>query len=231
MLESLRDRGETGRRATDSPTSENLVDWVDRGLIAGDVRPGIPIIDGALAFWKGHHYLLFKDRESQEPYFTRTRDAALDSGWIRERRLILGSGEVDFGIGDGFAENFQLIAIDGTMFMIATARDPEGHRFPSIYTGSHEPFAYTMVRGDGTALEDWTTWRKMQLRIPYESWNPVMHANTGHLLDLREHDGFFYLTYSGSDDFETFDGRGHGMIGIARSRDLIHWRVAGDLRD
>jgi hypothetical protein len=39
-----------------------------------------------------------------------------------------------------------------------------------------------------------------------------------------------YLTYSGSID-ERFRGRGHGKIGIARSRDLIHWRVAGDLSD
>jgi hypothetical protein len=25
--------------------------------------------------------------------------------------------------------------------------------------------------------------------------------------------------------------RGHGKIGLARSRDLLHWRVPGDLRD
>jgi hypothetical protein len=30
---------------------------------------------------------------------------------------------------------------------------------------------------------------------------------------------------------ETFQGLGYGEIGIARSRDLVHGRVAGDLRD
>ena len=58
-----------------------------------------------------------------------------------------------------------------------------------------------------------------------------MHANTGYLNDFRAEDGFFYLTYSGSIDSESFQGRGHGKIGIARSRDLVHWRVAEDLRD
>jgi len=58
-----------------------------------------------------------------------------------------------------------------------------------------------------------------------------MHANTGYLNDFRAEDVFFYLTYSGSIDSESFQGRGHGKIGIARSRDLVHWRVAEDLRD
>lgn len=39
------------------------------------------------------------------------------------------------------------------------------------------------------------------------------------------------MWYSGSLDADSFQRRGHDKIGIARSRDLLHWRIAGDMRD
>jgi hypothetical protein len=37
------------------------------------------------------------------------------------------------------------------------------------------------------------------------------------------------VSYAGSDDGDSFDLRGHGRVGLAR--DLVHWRLPGDLRD
>jgi hypothetical protein len=55
-----------------------------------------------------------------------------------------------------------------------------------------------------------------------------MHANTAFLLDLRAHDGWFYAFYSGTDRLDP-DLRGHGKIGVARSRDLVNWYVPGEI--
>ena len=61
-----------------------------------------------------------------------------------------------------------------------------------------------------------------------EDWNRVMHANSAYLCDWREHDGHFYLFYAGANDDVSFERRGHGKIGVVRSRDLIDWRLPGD---
>lgn len=211
-----------------STTTPDLRTWTPHVEIAPNVLEGRSIIDGALARWSGRTHLLLKWRVEDLPWIAVTSDDDLTAPWPIDGRLVAGT-EQPF---HGFAENGQFIEIDGRIRMLATARDPEGFRCGSVYTCSHEPFLYDFARGDGSAVEDWSRWRhKTQIRIPYEDWNPVMHANTGFLADWRAHDGFFYLSYSGSLDHETFAGRGHGKIGLARSRDLMHWRLPGDLRD
>jgi hypothetical protein len=211
-------------------TSLDLLAWspvvsLTRGLVAN------PIIDGALARAGDGFLLVFKDRVEQRTYVTRTPGAALDGTWLPPLRAVAGSDDPV----TGFAENYQLVAIDGRQHAIATARDPEpvrcGHPIYDVYTCSHEPYLYD-VPAAGPSLEGWTAWtRRRQLRVPYEAWNRFMHANTGFLSDWRSYDGFFYLSYAGSDDGDSFDLRGHGRVGLARSRDLVHWRVPGDLRD
>jgi hypothetical protein len=213
-------------------TSHDLVDWSSPFEVSRDLLPGTSIIDGALARRGGYWWLVFKNRETNEPFFSRSAGAQLNQDWLPARRFVAGGEEIFLGLGDGFAENFQLIEIDGQLRLLATAREREGLRCFNLYTCWHEPHLYSLDAGDGTRLEDWERWgHKTWLRIPYEDWNPVMHANTGYLDDFRSRDGFFYLSYSGSVDSESFQGRGHGMLGLARSRDLVHWRVAGDLRD
>jgi hypothetical protein len=209
-------------------SSTDLVDWSAPMELVPDVLVDQSIIDGALIRRGGFFFLGFKWRQPQLFYVTRSETPALDQRWLAAERAL---APVDHVLS-GFAENFQFIEIDGRLRMLATARDPEGVRCPNLFTCSHEPFIYDVADGDGSHLDDWRLWdHKTQLRIPYEGWNPVMHANTGFLNDWREHDGFFYLSYSGSLDSESFEERGHDRIGLARSRDLVHWRLPGDLRD
>lgn len=121
-----------------------------------------------------------------------------------------------------WAENFQMIEIDGRWRVIATARHPD-RPIDFGYVASHEPFIYEIEDGD------WRHWmHKRHLIVPEEDWNTVMHANTAFVVDMRARDGWFYLFYSGADALDP-DGRGHSSIGVVRSRDLVDWYVPGDM--
>jgi hypothetical protein len=211
-------------------TSPDLLAWTPRTNVTVGLWPN-SIIDGALVREAGFVFLVFKDRALQLPYVTRSTGAALDGTWLPPARAIAGFADPFYG----FAEAFHFLRIEGVLRVVGTGRDLElvrcGHPVYDVYTCSHEPFIYSL-RGVTADLATWTTWtHRTQLRVPYESWNTFMHANSGHLADWREHDGFFYLSYSGSLDGTRFELRGHGKLGLARSRDLVHWRVPGDLRD
>jgi hypothetical protein len=213
-------------------TSGDLVNWEPGVEVGPALLPGESTIDGAIFRKAGYYHVVMKWRDPQLPMVTRSLTTELTQDWLPAEQMELQAPANRLGLGPGWAENFQLIGIDGRVRLVATARDPEGSRCPNQYTCSHEPFIYQLAAGDGSEFEHWLAWdHKTHLRVPYEAWNPVMHANTGFINDWREHDGFFYLSYSGSLDADSFDSRGHGKIGIARSRDLVHWRVAGDLRD
>jgi hypothetical protein len=165
-------------------------------------------------------------------------------GWKREQSFVVAesagpwsfgrarpvAGELRFGpssLSHAWAENFQFLDVDGAWLLIATARAPGLPFTRHVYTGSHETYLYQM-RGRGDATVDWTRWHcKQHVEIPHEDWNRAMHANSGFLADWRAHDGHFYLFYAGSADHDRFEGRGHAAIGVARSRDLVHWSVPG----
>ena len=200
-------------------TSEDLIYWCKPRPLAHELHPTLRCIDATLAHHSGRYILGYK--AWQVFYVSEAR--ALDGPWSEPERAWPG-GPFDW------AENYQFVKIDDSWRMIATSRPPEGRPSSPLitaYVGQHEPFAYTM-EGDGTSLLHWARWgMKRHLEIPIEDWNQIMHSNSAVLLDLRVHDGFFYLFYAGANDGETFDGRGHAKIGVARSTDLIHWEPPG----
>lgn len=198
-------------------TSSDLRDWSPAQELAPGLQPGMRHIDGALAEAGGYFYLGYKG--SQRFYLTRSESPALDGNWLPACRA---------SAGGKWAENFQFWQIDGAWRLIATGWGAGEWR--RKYTSGHEPFLYRMS-GDGSRLEDWTRWEeRTQLKIPVEAWNRVMRANSAYLCDWRKYDGYFYLFYAGAPDAKSFRGRGHGQIGVVRSRDLQHWRLPGDLR-
>ena len=201
--------------------SLDLLTW----SAAGPLLPGIPEernIDPAIAWEGGFAYIAFK----REQTLHVTRVAEADLGTDRYEPIQRGSA------GGLFAEQFQLIKLDGVWHMVATS-----YRYNLLdmiqlglhpYTGNHHPFLYTK-RDAGADLSAWTTWEgRRELLIPRERWNRAMHANGGHLVDRRAVDGYYYLFYAGSEDHDSFDRRGHDKIGVARSRDLVRWVVPGD---
>jgi hypothetical protein len=174
-------------------------------------------IDAAIAWERGHFYAGFKS--NQEFYVTRSKSSALDLQWEEPAPVE----------SEGWCEAYQFIKIDGTWRMLATARAPAGYETGgNSYTGSHEPFLYTMA-GDGTELAHWAKWTgKTHIALPFSDWNRVMHANAAYLCDWRAHDGWFYLFFAGANDDTTNRGRGHCKVGMARSRDLQKWHLPGE---
>ena len=212
-------------------TSSDLDTWTAPVQLTSGLVADAPIIDGSLA-WDGSRFVLgFKDRVRQTFQVARALAPDLAGGFAPPERALAGEENPV----TGFAENYQLTQVDDVWRLVATGRDPDPYRCENpvfaVYTCSHEPFIYTLS-GAPADFSSWTRWvRKRRLRVPFEAWNQVMHANTGFLSDWRAHDGFFYLSYAGSADGEQFDLRGHGKLGLVRSRDLVHWRLPGDLRD
>lgn len=196
-------------------TSKDLFTWETLKELAPQNEPTQRQIDGALAFADGHFWLGYKGE--QDFYVMRSEGPELDGRWQSPQRAS-AAGE--------WAEAFHFIELDGVWHLVATGRDPKGFRCPNPYTCSHEPFIY---RRDG---DDWTKWvDKRQLKIQVEDWNREAHANGASLNDWRAHDGWYYLFYSGSNDGERFAGRGHCKLGVARSKNLVDWRLAGDTRE
>jgi hypothetical protein len=197
--------------------STNLRDWTRGKPLAPTFRPKERLIDGALAWHDSFFYLAGKATQQ----FWVSRAKSMDGPWDEP---------IQAGADGEWAENFQFLNIDGVWRMVATGRQPADWkpRGGGTYTGSHEPYIYKM-EGPGTSLEHWSKWtNRTLLSVPFEKWNTVMHANSAFLCDWRQHDGWFYLFYAGSTDDQRFAKRGHGKIGVARSRDLATWYVAGD---
>ncbi len=210
----------TAERRIFHASSEDLLEWTAPREAWPSFQPGTRHIDAALAWESGHYYAGFKS--NQQLYVTRSCSEKLDLAWETPLRAE----------SEGWCEAFQFIRIDGRWRMLATARAPKGYETGgNSYTGSHEPFLYTMD-GDGSKLEDWSRWKdKTHVALPFADWNKVMHANSAFLCDWREHDGWFYLFFAGANDDTTNRGRGHGKIGMARSRNLMKWYLPGEPED
>lgn len=199
-------------RAAETP--EELV-AVEPVRLAPGIYDEERLIDAALAHTDDGLFLLFKRgaRETlvQTPTLAHSPSGSLDGPWE-----LIGDPEL------GLFENYQFLPIDGTWHLLGT-------RIPF-----HEP---TLYRLDGEAADPqaWLTWTELgELEVPVEAWNNQPDgiagltydiANSAHLCDARELDGYYYLTYAGATELETNDGRGHQQIGVARSTDLVTWEV------
>lgn len=181
-------------------------------LVAGEFTTE-RIIDAGLAHTKYGLFLLFKrglhEDVIQPIALAHSPSGSLDGPWE-----ILGEPSLTF------AENFQFLVINGVWHVLTT-------KIPV-----HVPTLYKLV-GDPSDPQSWLNWKEAgKFEIPQEAWNTgrtagITHetANSAHLCDARALDGYWYLTFAGSTELETFEGRGHAMIGIARSKNLKKWEV------
>lgn len=192
--------------------------WSQARPLADDLFPDERLLDAAVAHTDHGTFLVFKrgarEGELQHTEIAHSPSGDLDGPWTHV-------GEADLA----FTENYQLLPIDGTWHVLAT-------RIPV-----HQPVLYELA-GPADDPASWLRWEEVTaLEIPEGSWNAggpdgvdgVDHetANSAHLCDARALDGHWYLTYAGSTELDTFEGRGQAKIGIARSTDLRTWEVAG----
>ncbi len=191
-------------------TSRDLRIWSPMKRLAeniwNDARDRL--IDAAIAYTEIGVVLAAK--REQTFYLALSPNGSLDGPWQE-----IGKPKLP-GL-----ENYQMLKIDGVWHLLGTTiKKTEG------YDRDHLPVLYRLT-GAASDPQSWLKWDRVAiLDVPEESWNQgYERANSAHLCDARAADGHFYLFYAGSNEGDTFAGRGHAKIGVARSRDLQTWQV------
>ena len=199
-------------------TSRDLVHWSGPNRLAPQLHssPGTRLIDPALAWTTTGLILAYK-------VGTTSQAQAFEIAWSRSGSLagpwsIVGRPGIRV-YGDTF-ENYELVGVHGRWHLVATSNSFD------------QPWIFTLA-GNASAPSGWLRWTDgRELHVPSESWNSGIgissvgfeHANSAFLCEDTV-DGYEYLTYAGSSELTHFGGWGHAAVGIARSRDLVHWAV------
>ncbi len=186
-------------------SSADLLQWEFHKPLAPETTKDVRAIDAALAFANNKVYLCWKEKQKIQFAWA---DGIADAQWTR----------IPAELG-GWYENVQFIRIDDSWQLMATGYN---WRF------QHRPY---LLRMDGDPGEDesWGRWTKQhQLALPQEAFNSAERANAAYLLDARKSDGVFYLLYAGTVDQSLHAKRGDCRLGIAWSKDLVEWQVAGE---
>jgi hypothetical protein len=196
------------------------------------------MIDPALA-WTGHGLILgYKYGTTSDSPSSSSSSSSSNSGASSSQHFEIawsptGSltgpwkyiGRPDIVVNGDTIENFEFVAAAGRWHLVATSNTFD------------QPWIFELS-GDPTTPSAWLHWtRARMLLIPGRSWDSgpgvssvgFEHANSVFLCDAHDRSGagYYYLTYSGSDELTHFGGWGHAKIGIARSTDLVHWQVPG----
>ena len=205
-------------------TSGDLVHWSQRKPLAlnltrvGDQR----VIDAALAQGDGGYYLVYKD----QTLGIHSRPRMAFSTSLDGTFHYVGDGIVSLLLKDGkddgfFHENFEIIHSDSRWYMLTT--DYLHSRLNPIKYDVQAPYIYALEPGS-----NWLKWtRGYTFDIPRENFNIESIDNAAALYDWRKYDGYYYLIYAGRNDGLTYARRGWNRIGLARSKDLVHWSVPG----
>ena len=135
--------------------------------------------------------------------------------------LSIGGGFKNWeGLGytkGGWAENYQLIRIDGKWHVVMTADMGDKGHAPVI----------AALKGNPDEDAYWTDWSdRRMLKLASESWNPKTPHNAVYLADWRRYDCYFYVIYCGQDGCCV--GNYGFRLGMARSPDLQTWYKPGD---
>jgi hypothetical protein len=193
-------------------TSGDLVHWSRRETLAlnltqiGDQQ----VIDAALAEADDGYYLVYKEqtpgkRKRPRMAFAQFLDAPFAYVGDGAPALLLESGQEN-GL---LHENYQFISIDHQWYLLTTDYAPQA------------PYLYRLEPNS-----NWLRWTHgYTLDIPHEEFNTDNVANASALYDWRKYDGFYYLIYAGRTEGQTYAKRGWNRIGLARSKDLVHWSV------
>lgn len=193
-------------------TSPDLVHWSKRQTLALNLTGANRVIDAALAAADGGYYQIWKE--------------GLPHGKMRPRLAFAKSLQGPFHyVGDGYPallmangkddglthENYEFIQGDGKWYLLTTDYTPEG-----LYLYTLEP---------GSRWLKWT--QGYQLDTPQEKFNTNNRDNAAAIYSARQYDGYYHLIYAGRTEGETFARRGWNRLGLARSKDLVHWSAAG----
>lgn len=202
-------------------TSADLENWSAPQPLAQNLAPAADdrMIDGSLA-WTSHGLILgYKAGlagNAQAFEIAWSPDGSLSGPW----KYV---GKPDIVVYGGTVERDEFVAVDGRWRLLATSNTLDQ---PWIFELAGNP-------DQPTGWLDWTS--GYELNVPKAAWDTgkgvssvdYEWANSAFLCNASADGGYYYLLYAGSNELTAFDGWGHAKIGIARSRDLVHWQVPG----
>jgi hypothetical protein len=200
-------------------TSPDLVHWSERRTLAPNLTEGSRAIDAAFAASDSGYYLIWKEGTEGK---MRPRLAFAKS--LKGPFAYVGNGLPSLLWADGhditteppsYHENYEFLHTDEQWYLLST---DHGRK-----KGPLGPFLYKLEPGFG-----WLKWTGgHQLNTPLETFNTVDRDNAAAIYDWRQYDGYYYMIYAGVTERTSFARRGWNQLGIARSKDLIHWSAAG----
>lgn len=196
-------------------TSQDLVHWSARQSLAPNLTKGLQVIDAALSYDGTDYHLIYKQEQIKpQPRPRIATSRSLDGPYQFSGNgfpsLLMKSGSEDGLIH----ENYEFIRTQGTWYLLTTDYHPQA------------PYLYTLLNGSR-----WLKWiNGYKIVIPEQKFNTDNIANAAALYDWRKYDGYYYLIYAGRTEGKTFLGRGWNQLGLARSKDLIHWLPAGRMQ-
>ncbi|MDE3181237.1 MAG: hypothetical protein KGM47_16460, partial [Acidobacteriota bacterium] len=193
-------------------TSPDLVHWSSRRPLAPNLTAGKRVIDAAIAEAGSGFYLIWKENTDGAPKPRVAFAKALDGPWS-----FTGSGFASLTMPDGkedglIHENFTFIEARGKWRLLS-----------SDYPHGHHEILYTQLQPG-----NWLDWGNgIPIHVRPEAFNTLVHADAAAIYNWRKRDGYYYLIYAGRNESKTYLRRGWNRLGLARSKDLIHWLPAG----
>lgn len=191
--------------------SRDLIHWSRRRAIAVNLTGSNRVIDASLTAADGGFYLIWKEgpQGAMHPRLAFAKSLHRPFHYVGGGfpKLLMADGKED-GLTH---ENFQFVRVGGKQYLLSSDYMPQA------------PHLYELKPNS-----DWLTWvNGRMLDIPREGFNSDMLANAGALYDWRAQDDYYYLIYAGCAERKTYAKRGWNRLALARSRDLVHWAVAG----
>lgn len=201
-------------------TSGDLRQWSPPHPLAQNLAPspGDRMIDGALVSTGRQLLLGFKFSSPTQPdvfELARSTSGGPQGPWA----LV---GRPDISVNGGTVENGEFVRVSGRWHLMATSDNLD------------QPWLFTLA-GNPDRPEGWLRWTAgYPLTVPGQAFDTgpgisslgFEHANSAFLCAAGDSPGNeVYLFYAGSSELTQFGGWGHAMIGVARSRDLVHWQV------
>jgi hypothetical protein len=194
-------------------TSPDLIHWSKRQTIALNLTGSNPVIDAALAAADGGYYLIWKEgphgRMKPRLAFAKSLQGSFQFVGDGSPALLMPDGKED-GLTH---ENYQFLHTSGKWYLLSADYMPQ------------MPHLYTLQPPSG-----WLKWiNGYVLDLPVQQFNHDIRANAAAIYDWRKYDGYYYVIYAGCNERTTFAKRGWNRLALARSKDMVHWYVAGQM--